>query len=392
MRRSFIRNGSMAAALAGLAFVIGHAGVAQVPSTIAEQLTTQERVERSNWWPTSGRALRAEYVGPQSCQGCHYGIVKSQSQHSMAKASVPGANSDILREHANQSFRVGTFEYKIAQEPNGTFRYMVSDSAKAVSGPLNWAFGAGKVGQSYLSEENGIFREIRFSYFATLHGFDVTPNQSPQLATSMGKAAARVLATEEAQRCFGCHTTASKSHNEFEPQNAMPGVSCEGCHGPGAKHAAAMKAGDLEAGLAAIVNPRELTPVELVDFCGACHTTWWDAKRIGATGVANVRFHPYRLESSRCWRNGDPRLTCVACHNPHQPLIREPAAYDVRCLNCHSSAAGTKETTTTSPRACPVEKQKCVTCHMPKYEVPDMHYKYTDHRIRVVKAGEAFPD
>jgi hypothetical protein len=29
---------------------------------------------------------------------------------------------------------------------------------------------------------------------------------------------------------------------------------------------------------------------------------------------------------------------------------------------------------------------------MPKFEVPDMHYKYTDHRIRVVKAGEAFPD
>jgi hypothetical protein len=29
---------------------------------------------------------------------------------------------------------------------------------------------------------------------------------------------------------------------------------------------------------------------------------------------------------------------------------------------------------------------------MPKYEVPDMHYKYTDHRIRIVKAGEAFPE
>ena len=208
----------------------------------------------------------------------------------------------------------------------------------------------------------------------------------------MDKASSRVLTSAEAQRCFGCHTTSSTVSKHFEPANAVLGISCEACHGAGSKHVAAMKAGELDLGSAAVVNPKDLRPVDLVDFCGACHTTWWDAKRIGAIGVANVRFQPYRLESSRCWGKGDARLTCISCHNPHQPLVRQARAYDSRCLSCHASSKHSKPTAEQPGAACPVAKEDCVTCHMTKYEVPDMHYQYTDHRIRVAKAGEAFPE
>ncbi len=368
------------------------AGLAQTPATIADQLTTKERVERSKWWPTKGSAPRTAYAGSGACSECHSAVVKSQAQHSMAKASVPAANSEILRDHAGQSFRLDAYEYKIVREASGRFDYSVTDSNGVISGPISWAFGAGKVGQSYLSEEDGKFLEVRFSYFESLHAFGVTPNQSPQSATTIHKASSRVLSAGEAERCFGCHTTASRTGNRFDPANAMGGISCEGCHGPGLSHVASMKAGDVDEGLAAIVNPGKLKPVDLVDFCGACHTTWWDAKGIGATGVANVRFQPYRLESSRCWGKGDARLTCAACHNPHQPLVREAGSYDNRCLSCHSTSVGAKSNAEHPGSACPVGKPDCVTCHMPKYEVPDMHYKYTDHRIRVVKAGETFPD
>ena len=37
-------------------------------------------------------------------------------------------------------------------------------------------------------------------------------------------------------------------------------------------------------------------------------------------------------------------------------------------------------------RACPVARESCVTCHMPKYEAPGMHHEFTDHRIRIVAA------
>lgn len=391
--RNFIRpDFFLVLSLLTFVSILSIMGQAQTPATIADQLTTLERVERSKWWPTKGDAPRNTYLGSGACTQCHFAIVKSQAQHSMAKASIPASHSEILRQHAGQSFSLDGYEYKITRQSTEAFGYSVTGPEKAVSGPLSWAFGAGKVGQSYLSEENGAFREIRFSYFESLQSFGVTPNQSPMPAVTIGKAVSRVLSPEETQRCFGCHTTGSKNADHFEPANAMPGISCEGCHGPGSKHVAAMNAQDTNAGLAAIMNPGKLKPVDLMDFCGACHTTWWDAKSIGAIGVANVRFHPYRLESSRCWGKGDSRLTCVSCHNPHQPLVREPRSYDNKCLSCHASPASAKATSEHPGAACPVGKQECISCHMPKYEVPDMHFKYTDHRIRIVKAGETFPD
>ncbi len=44
------------------------------------------------------------------------------------------------------------------------------------------------------------------------------------------------------------------------------------------------------------------------------------------------------------------------------------------------------------PGVCPVATAKCTSCHMPKVYVPEMHDNFTDHRIRIAKAGEAFPE
>jgi hypothetical protein len=45
-----------------------------------------------------------------------------------------------------------------------------------------------------------------------------------------------------------------------------------------------------------------------------------------------------------------------------------------------------------SAAACKVENKNCAQCHMPKYEVPGAHFKFTDHRIRIAKPGEPYPD
>jgi hypothetical protein len=113
---------------------------------------------------------------------------------------------------------------------------------------------------------------------------------------------------------------------------------------------------------------------------------------MGATGLQTVRFPAYRLEKSRCWgTQGDTRVTCYACHNPHAPLERRPAAYDGACLQCHRLEH--QQTDAQHPgAACPVAKSNCVTCHMQKYELPEMHAKFTDHMIRVVRSGAAIPD
>jgi hypothetical protein len=104
-----------------------------------------------------------------------------------------------------------------------------------------------------------------------------------------------------------------------------------------------------------------------------------------------VRFQPYRLERSRCWGNGDARLKCVTCHNPHEPIVRDAASYDAKCLACHVTR-GVKTSPDHPGKSCPVGVKGCVTCHMPPAEIPSMHAPFTDHRIRIARKGEIFPD
>src|SRR5207248_4550679 len=104
----------------------------------------------------------------------------------------------------------------------------------------------------------------------------------------------------------------------------------------------------------------------------------------GPRGVNNVRFQPYRLTNSKCYDAADQRIRCTACHNPHEPPVRDASFYDSKCAACHSAAAHTK--------TCPVAKADCVTCHMPKVDLPGAHSQFTDHQIRVARANAPYPN
>jgi Cytochrome c3 len=201
------------------------------------------------------------------------------------------------------------------------------------------------------------------------------------------------MSASEARLCFGCHTTASTVNQRFEPQSSILGVGCESCHGPGARHVAGMAWSMEEAADTRMLDPRQLNPADSVDFCGACHRTWQDVVTSGgvALGVLNVRFAPYRLENNRCWMNGDARITCIACHDPHKRLVTDRASYDTVCLRCHILWSA-KEMPDHPGSPCPVADANCVTCHMPKYEPSGFHASFTDHWIRVVRPGPSYPN
>ncbi len=208
----------------------------------------------------------------------------------------------------------------------------------------------------------------------------------------------------EVLRCFSCHSTGSVLNNGFDDAHLVPGVKCEACHGPGLEHVTAMSTRGAGHSETHVYNPQNLTPTESIEFCGACHGSWWDVKLSKVTGPSTTRSAPYRLATSKCWGNGeDSRLKCTGCHNPHKPLETRSEAYDAVCLQCHAankSSAGLRTgvsqqhpTDSSGLRmACKVGTEKCTNCHMPKTYVSDMHDDFTDHRIRIVRAGEAFPE
>jgi hypothetical protein len=364
--------------------------VAQAPAVQAIPMATEDRVQSQGWWPTKGSAPREEFVGPAECAKCHSAEAASWAKTPMAHASAKPADSEILHGQGDLTFQAVPFSYELKQTGQET-AYSASDAKNTISQPLLWAFGLGHKGQTYIYWRRGALYESRLSFYKTLRRLDITTGHHEETPGDLESALGRRLGPEEAQRCFGCHTTASTANNHFNPDRLTLGVTCEACHGPGAKHVAAMKAGKIEDGRHSVLNPRRLNAIASVDFCGACHRTWGDVIQAGITGVANVRFQPYRLENSRCWGRGDARLVCIACHNPHEPLVGDAAAYDGKCLACHRMA-GANATREKSGKPCPVGRENCVSCHMPRVEMPSMHAPFTDHRIRIARHGDPYPN
>ena len=277
--------------------------------------------------------------------------------------------------------------YKLEHTPRG-YQFSVSQGPESATQPITWAFGDGNIAQVYITEQKGTFYESHFSYYGGSDGFDRTTNQ-PRQADSIKAAVGRTVNPAEMRKCFACHAAGVTETGGFD--DVIPGVGCEACHGPGADHVAAMKAG-MEGGEALIMNPARLDRTSSVDFCGSCHMTWVDVQLGEISGPFTVRFPVYRLENSQCWAKGDARITCTGCHDPHQPLVRDTSYYDQKCLSCHVTMTAASPSKDHPGKACPQSDQNCVGCHMPKREYARMHHSFTDHDIRIVRAGEPTPD
>ena len=361
------------------------------------QLSTDDHLAEPGWWPRRTPDALNEFTGSSACAKCHAKKAATQEVTPMAGTLIHAADAEVLHAHAELVFRNGKYVYKIKTN-GGKPELTVTDGERTLSEPLLWAFGTGKVGQSYLFLRDGNYFESRVTYFSTLRNIHFTPTRALLAPHDLEEAMARPVGRPEIKRCFSCHSVGSSTGERFDSNKLMAGITCEACHGPGLKHATAMQASLLQQGVGdeegrrLIFDPAKLSPGDSVDFCGSCHTTWWDVKLSRVSGLANVRAQPYRLMSSKCWGNGDARIVCIACHDPHVPLVQEASFYDEKCLSCHLAAPNLKPAKDHPGRACPIGTKNCSTCHMPKIELPDMHHTFADHRIRIVRPGEPLPD
>jgi hypothetical protein len=379
------RLAGSALVLLGIASCTAHT---QTPAVNGVSLTTQDRKDDPGWWPTKGDAPRSQYVGSETCAGCHGRIAALQQTTPMFHAGARATDALILKAQPQLTFREPAFSFSLTRNAAGV-TFFVTDGTRQSTVPVVWAFGAGEYGQTYILQKNGTYTESRVSYYTSLKALDITPGQSNTTTQGVEDALGKKLDNETTASCFQCHTSEAVTAGVLNSDKAIPGVTCESCHGPGAKHVAAMRDHDDENSPPTIMNPKYLSASDSVDFCGACHRTWSDVAMGMPTnmGAAKVRFQPYRLEMSRCWGAGvDARITCIACHDPHQPLVHELSAYDAKCLACHSGAKGS--TTRVSSKTCNVGTSRCASCHMPKVEVPEAHAAFTDHFIRVVHSNE----
>jgi|SRR5580704_1486025 hypothetical protein len=346
----------------------------------------------------SAAAVPALGQGPQikpeaACVSCHRAQSETQPRTPMARALQLPDTNPTLKDHPKLATRKGAYSYTVETRGDES-TYSVTDGTRTISIPIHWNFGEGA--QTWMLERDGHRYESTVSFYPSINGLDFTTGDEDLKPQTLEDAIGREIAMRETKVCFGCHATNAVSNGKMKFESLRPGVKCEHCHSGTSSHLSDAVSGDFSSAPASL---RKLSAEDISNFCGQCHRTWETVVRNHWRGEATVRFQPYRLANSRCFDGADARISCIACHDPHQDIVRDDKSYDKNCLACHSaeSSASTAATPASAtahahPKICPVAKNDCVSCHMPKVKLPNGLMTFTDHQIRVVKAGEPFPN
>jgi hypothetical protein len=300
---------------------------------------------------------------------------------------LPGTNP-TLTSHPRLKFQKWGYTYLVETKGQQS-TYSVTDGTRTIRLPIVWNFGKGA--QTWVFERDGVYYESLVSYYPSIDGLAITTGDSSITPTNLDEAVGRRLKPSEPKDCFGCHSTGAVSKGQLTLQSLEPGVTCEHCHvGASAHMVAAFEGGGLET---APPDLRKLSSEDLSNFCGQCHRTWETVIRSHWRGEINVRFQPYRLANSKCFNGSDPRISCIACHDPHRDLVTDETSYDVKCFACHASKNGPAQSVgQTDAKACPVATTHCASCHMPEVKLPNGLMTFHDHLIRIVKPGTPYPD
>ena len=135
--------------------------------------------------------------------------------------------------------------------------------------------------------------------------------------------------------------------------------ACEGCHGPGSRHAESVSPADIQ-------NPAKLKPADADRTCFKCHL--------------NQPTHVGRISSSHA-RN---QVACVQCHSIHKNgpnglVARKPAAVNELCSGCHTAQWASFQRP--YKHRLPEGAMSCVDCHNP-------HGSFLPKMIQTVRSNE----
>lgn len=301
----------------------------------------------------------------RECVSCHPAEANLHEHSRMAHAMLSAADSAFGKNLPSQPLRESAAGYAVDYRlsPFGSILVTAVQGMDQASGQIEWVMGAGAQGQTPLVKTADGTLESHVSYFPQLNRFGITIGQTVQPSSAEGALGVK-QGPKTLRACIGCHATGVTA--DLKP--VTPGIQCGRCHAGAAEHA--VSKGE-------VANPGKMTASEQVHFCGECHR---DKPAVDDTQLENVRFQPLRLMKSKCFTSG--RLECTTCHAAHQDVRRNDAEfYNARCRVCHGGAPGQ------GFHADARQKGDCISCHMPYVEL-HVALHFTDHDIRIVKAGD----
>src|SRR5260370_22036633 len=182
------------------------------------------------------------YVRREVCAKCHSQKNRTQSGTAMAHAMQSVFESPVLRSHPSLTFKYGRYEYEIIRQGESSL-YQVSDGQEKIVEPILYSFGQVQAGQTYILRHKGKLYESRVSFYTEIGNLDLTIGYAQNLPKTLEEAVGRAISADEARSCFSCHGTAALQGNQLTLEKLVPGVGCEACPGPAARHLTAIQTG-----------------------------------------------------------------------------------------------------------------------------------------------------
>jgi cytochrome c554/c'-like protein len=324
-----------------------------------------------------------QFVGANVCGSCHRAEFARQALSAHAGALSHAVDHPLANAFPTnvQLRRSPNYRFEVLRTP-GELRSRIFDTTEVMDLPMEWAFGAGRKAVTFVTKVNqDWYVEHYASYYPAVHSWGPTPGQSAIRPTSLATAAGVLYNTTDPAAgiggCFECHSTGPVS---FRADGAVQltelAVRCEDCHGPGGDHAKRPSSKNIQ-------NPKTFSAARLNEFCGRCHRPpAAPGQKIDWNVAWNVRHQPLYLNESACFRKSGGALSCLTCHDPHEPAGKKDASfYNDRCLGCHSSTAPPPKAICQSQASV-----NCIDCHMPLVS-PQGSLRFTNHWIGVYGAG-----
>ncbi len=330
------------------------------------------------WVFCGGAEAQDRYAGPEACRACHRTIAESQAQTAMAQ-TWRGTNAAFAESKFDEGDEASQqIHYHVRRNGGQVLFSVASAGSEPLTLPVESMIGGKRHGISLLlkvSQLGGISLErpaMIEARYALLHtgAFVLSPGFPKEQPQEREHALGRVLSPSFELRCLTCH---GKPGTLGAGKDG--GVGCESCHGPASAHVASAKGeGPNEPQL---VKPKSLHGVASIEVCAECHSGF--KPRGHSDPVPEdllISSQVSALRHSECFIQSGERLTCTACHNPHQDSATVSQTSVRVCLGCHSlSAPG-------HAAICPVNQtQDCTGCHMRTVQVDS--FRVTDHWIRV---------
>lgn len=342
--------------------------------------------------PSNGQQPQdgAGYVGARACGSCHRTQFEKQSATGHANTLHRASEHPLQNRFAPAQplLRAPGFRFRYRRDGDD-LTVLADDNEYVMELPVEWAFGAGNHGVTFVSRLNRqSYLEHAYSYYSEAEALDITTgHESVRPETLLQAMGLRYAVRGEGNSisdCFECHSTGPLAYTpRSEIQISEAGVRCESCHGPGIAHLEAVAEGDLALARSSIGNPSRLSADRLLQFCGDCHRDPRGASSEFDFQFAwNVRHQPPFFRQSKCFEASGGQLSCLGCHDPHETLRRgDPDHYRERCMACHL------EVGKQPARACGAEAAPdCTACHMPTVEVSP-HLSFKNHWIGVYANG-----